>query len=161
MSATIEQLAAELGQQLKTKGWKLATAESCTGGGLAYWITHIPGSSNWFERGFVTYSNLAKEELLGIHSYTLDKFGAVSEQTASEMAEGALHQSQAQISLAITGIAGPDGGTLDKPVGTVWIAYAGVQIPTVATRYLFTGDRQAVREQTINQALTTLLHLCA
>jgi nicotinamide-nucleotide amidase len=159
MSTTCEELAMQLGQQLKAKGWKLVTAESCTGGGLAYCITSISGSSSWFERGFVTYSNVAKEELLGIHPQVLEKFGAVSEQTALEMAEGALHQSHAQLSLAITGIAGPDGGTTEKPVGTVWIAYAGIQVPTTGTHYLFIGNRETIREQAINHALVTLLDL--
>lgn len=149
MSQQVEKLAIKLGQILKNKSWKIATAESCTGGGLAYYITNIPHSSEWFERGFVTYSNLAKEELLGVRAETLATFGAVSEQTACEMAEGALKNSSAQISIAITGIAGPTGGSPDKPVGTVWLAWAGVEMKTQASLYLFSGDRHSIREQSI------------
>src|SRR3990167_5136864 len=114
----LEPLAKELGTTLKPRGLLLATAESCTGGGLSYWITSVPGSSDWYERGFVTYSNAAKIEMLGVRSATLEKFGAVSEEIAREMALGALAHSKANVSIAVTGIAGPDGGTPDKPVGT-------------------------------------------
>src|SRR3989344_8581933 len=126
MTIMLEQLCIQLSDELKKRQWRLVTAESCTGGGLSYWITRIPGSSNWFERGFVTYSNLAKEECLGLNSQTINHFGAVSEQTVRDMAEGALRFSKAEISAAITGIAGPDGGTQDKPVGTVWMACSSI-----------------------------------
>jgi nicotinamide-nucleotide amidase len=155
--STLEQLCIQLGDELKKRQWKLVTAESCTGGGLSYWITSIAGSSNWFERGFVTYSNSAKEECLGISSKTINHFGAVSEQTAREMAEGALHFSKANISAAITGIAGPDGGTPDKPVGTVWIACANIQSGTDAKKFLFEGNRQIIREKSIKAALEFIL----
>lgn len=135
---------------------KITTAESCTGGGVAYYLTSLPGSSAWFDRGFVTYSNLAKEELLGVQPGTLLAFGAVSEAVAREMAEGALARSQAQISIAITGIAGPDGGSKDKPVGTIWFAWAGINQETQACVYQLNGDRQAIREQAIKIALEKL-----
>lgn len=151
------QLATELGQRLKKKKWKLVTAESCTGGGLAYAITQISGSSNWFERGFVTYSNASKQELLGVKNTTLQSFGAVSEQTAREMAEGALQHSEAQLALAITGIAGPDGGSAAKPVGSVWLAWTGINIETAAVCKIFSGNRADVREQSIQLALEILI----
>src|SRR5262245_11705546 len=146
MAQNLEQLAIQVGKKLKEKEWKLVTAESCTGGGVAYWITSVPGSSDWFERGFVTYSNLAKEEMLDVSSATLNTYGAVSEQTVREMAEGALRHSQAQISIAITGIAGPTGGTREKPVGTVWFGWTGVNIATQAKMMILTGTRTQVRE---------------
>ncbi len=157
MTKTTEQLASTLGEQLKTRGWKLVTAESCTGGGLAYAITAIPGSSVWFERGFITYSNLSKMELLGVSELTLNTVGSVSEETAGEMAEGALHYSQAEVSIAITGIAGPDGATSNKPLGTVWIACAATHTSTKITHHLFSGDRSAIREQSIQAALEILI----
>lgn len=153
----ITQLALELGNRLKKKAWKLVTAESCTGGGLAYAITEIPGSSDWFERGLVTYSNTAKQELLGVKNTTLQAFGAVSEQTAREMAEGALQHSKAQLCMAITGIAGPDGGTSEKPVGTVWFGCAGIDIETETVCKVFSGSRHDVREQSIQLALEILI----
>ena len=156
MTNTLEQLAIEVGAELKNRQWKLVTAESCTGGGLAYWLTSVPGSSEWYERGFVTYSNLAKKQCLGVKAETLDQFGAVSEHTAREMAEGALQSSNANISIAITGIAGPDGGTAEKPVGTVWIAYSGIHTNTQAIQYFFSGNRQAIREKSIQTVLEYL-----
>ncbi|MHB1947999.1 MAG: CinA family protein [Gammaproteobacteria bacterium] len=157
MPHSLEKLTTDLGLALISREWKLATAESCTGGGVAYHITEISGSSKWFERGFVTYSNLSKEELLGVSQATLSEFGAVSEETAKEMAEGALERSQAQISLAITGIAGPDGGSIAKPVGTVWFAWAGINQETQAELHVFQGDRHSIREQAIEVALNKLL----
>jgi nicotinamide-nucleotide amidase len=157
MTMTIEQLANALGQPFKNRGWKLVTAESCTGGGLAYAITSIAGASAWFERGFVTYSNTSKEELLGVSPSTLKTFGSVSAETAREMAEGALKHSKADVSIALTGIAGPDGGTPDKPVGTVWIACATALTPTQVSHHLFEGGRAAVREKSIRAALAILL----
>lgn len=157
MTRIIKQLALQLGQHLKKRRLKLATAESCTGGGLAYFITDIPGSSEWFERGFVTYSNASKEDLLDVKTATLDQYGAVSQQVAHEMAEGALANSQAEVAIAITGIAGPDGGSLTKPVGTVWFGWSGNHMNTVTDVRNFAGDRQAVREQAIQFALETLI----
>jgi nicotinamide-nucleotide amidase len=122
----LKSLMKELAGQLTAREWKLATAESCTGGGVAYQLTETAGSSAWFERGFVTYSNLAKVEMLGVKQSTLESFGAVSEQVVRAMAEGALSHSQAQVSIAITGIAGPEGGSKEKPVGSVWFGWAGV-----------------------------------
>lgn len=153
----IEKLAIELGNVLTAREWKMATVESCTAGGVAYAITTVPGSSAWFERGFVTYSNLAKEELVGVKRTTLLEHGAVSELTAREMAEGGLERSQAQISIAVTGIAGPDGGTVTKPVGMVWFAVASVGEATETKRVLFSGDREAVRMQAVGVALEMLI----
>lgn len=155
----IESLTIKLGKQLQQHQWTCVTAESCTGGGLSYWITAVPGSSTWFERGLVTYSNKAKQELLGVNAATLTKFGAVSAETAQEMAMGALQHSPAQISVAITGIAGPDGGTVEKPVGTIWIASAIKQGEIITRKHLFQGDRGAIREQSIIAALELLLTL--
>jgi len=149
-------LASEVGKQLKLKNFYLATAESCTGGGIAQTVTEIAGSSAWFECGFVTYSNTAKRELLGVPAEVLNTFGAVSEQTVLAMAKGALAHSQAQISVAVSGIAGPDGGTAEKPVGTVWIAWA-LPDREIAQCFQFDGDRHAVRQHTIQQALQGIL----
>lgn len=146
-----------LGLALKKRQWKLVTAESCTGGGLAYYLTSLPGSSDWFERGVVTYSNLSKQELLGVKAGTLEKFGAVSAETAREMAAGALRQSAAQISLAITGVAGPDGGSPQKPVGTVWFGWKIDSAETEAKKVLFSGNRTEIREQAIQVAIKQLL----
>ena len=152
-------LSAELGTALKSRGWTLALAESCTGGWVAQCITAIAGSSAWFDRGFVTYSNAAKIEMLGVTENTLDQHGAVSEQTAREMALGALKHSHASIVATITGIAGPDGGTQEKPVGTVCFAWATANgyIKTV-TKHL-SGDREKVRRVSVKTALEVLLQL--
>lgn len=143
----LNELAATLGAQLKAHGFCLALAESCTGGMVAATITSIAGSSAWFDRGFVTYSNAAKMEMLGVAESTLNTYGAVSEQTAAEMALGALKHSAANISGSITGIAGPDGGSLEKPVGTVCFAWAGVDIQCSTETCLFHGDRNTIRQQ--------------
>ncbi len=140
-------LASRLGETLKARGLTLALAESCTGGMASQFVTAIAGSSAWFDRGFVAYSNQAKIEMLGVSSQTLERFGAVSEQTATEMALGALKNSQAQISGSITGIAGPDGGTEDKPVGTVFFAWTGLDIPPTTMAFTFKGNRQEIRQQ--------------
>lgn len=155
----MEKLIAEIGQRLKSRDWKLTTAESCTGGGVAYYITNISGSSEWFERGFVTYSNTAKAEMLGVKLTTLDQHGAVSEATAREMAEGALQHSQAQIAVAITGIAGPLGGSHEKPVGTVWFGWAGINMETKTRLEKFSGSRTEIREQAIKTALEGILEI--
>jgi nicotinamide-nucleotide amidase len=154
---SFEVLAQQVGHILNKHRLKLVTAESCTGGGLSYWITSMPGSSIWFERGFVTYSNLAKIENLGVSQHTINTYGAVDEKTVREMAEGALKHSYAEVSIAITGIAGPAGSTPNKPVGTVWIGYAKQSAETQTQLLLLQGDRQSIREQTIEQALTGLL----
>jgi nicotinamide-nucleotide amidase len=159
MSSLLE-LSSSLGQALHARGWQLALAESCTGGLIAQSITAIAGSSAWFDRGFVTYSNAAKTDMLGVPAVLIDEHGAVSEEVAQAMAVGALEQSLANISGAVTGIAGPGGGSAYKPVGMVCFAWAtrqpGPPHVLVHTRY-FTGDRQQVREQAASYLLTALL----
>lgn len=152
-------LAADVGKTLERAHLMLATAESCTGGWVARVLTTVPGSSNWFERGFVTYSNAAKSEMLGVSAETLTRYGAVSEPVVREMAAGALARSSAQVSVAITGVAGPTGGTADKPVGTVWFAWARGGRDTRAARYRLDGDREAVRRQSVAIALRGLLEM--
>lgn len=154
MEQEIITMAEKLGQLLKACGQKIAVAESCTGGGIAYALTEIPGSSAWFDRGFVTYSNAAKMQMLGVKSETLVQFGAVSAETAQEMVAGALVNSVADCAIAVTGIAGPEGGTEIKPVGTVFIAWQWRLKPAKVSRMLFSGDRQQIREQTITIALS-------
>jgi nicotinamide-nucleotide amidase len=149
-------LATKLGEVLLKSNYYLVSAESCTGGWIAEAVTAIAGSSSWFERGFVTYSNASKQELLNVKAETLMRYGAVSEQIALEMVIGALKNSHAQVGVAITGIAGPSGGSPDKPVGTVWIAYAFPQ-QVYAKCYYFQGNRTEIREQTVIGALETLL----
>ena len=156
-TVALEGLAAQLADALRRRGWKLAVAESCTGGGLGYLLTSLPGSSDWFERGFVTYSNTAKREMLGVTAAVLSQHGAVSEATARAMAKGALAQSPADIAVAITGIAGPGGGSLQKPVGTVCLAYAADDNVQAITRR-FGGDRQQVRAGAMEAAIQLLLH---
>ena len=150
----IEQVA----EALLEKGWMLVTAESCTGGLVASRCTDLPGSSRWFFGGFVTYDNRAKMDWLGVREETLRLHGAVSEQTVREMAEGALRRSGVQVALAISGIAGPTGGTPEKPVGTVWIAWAGPS-GIRAARFHFQGDRVAVRAQAAEAALAGVVRL--
>ncbi len=152
----LDALARRLGETCLRHKCRVATAESCTGGGLAEAITRIPGSSQWFERGFVTYSNASKVELLGVDPETIRTEGAVSEATVKQMALGALARSQADIGIAITGVAGPDGGTPEKPVGFVWFALALRQgIESWPRR--FEGDRDAVRRQSVAEALSAIL----
>ena len=155
MNALAEKVAARL---LARKAM-LATAESCTGGWVSQALTAIGGSSAWFERGFVTYSNAAKEEMLGVHAETLARHGAVSEAVAREMALGALAHSHASIALAVTGIAGPSGGSAEKPVGTVCFAWAAAGAPAHAETRHFAGDREAVRRQSVERALAGVLEL--
>jgi nicotinamide-nucleotide amidase len=131
----------------------LATAESCTGGWIAKTLTDLPGSSAWFDAGVVTYSYDAKAALLGVSRATLERYGAVSEETALEMVSGAIDRLGAGVAVAVTGIAGPTGGTPDKPVGTVWIGWQRRGGPPRAKRFLFSGDREAVRRQTVAAAL--------
>ena len=143
---------------LLKQGWKLATAESCTGGLIAATCTDLAGSSDWFERGFVTYSNAAKTELLGVDAALIDRDGAVSESVVRAMAQGALAHSQAQVTVAVTGIAGPTGGSPAKPVGTVWLGWATPNGVTSAVRH-FAGDRAQVRAATVEYALLRLAGL--
>ena len=150
-------LARRLGARLKRRGLKLATAESCTGGWIAQAVTAVAGSSEWFERGFVTYSNAAKKEMLGVRGATLARHGAVSEATAREMASGALARSQAQVSVAVTGIAGPGGGTRKKPVGLVCFAWAGKRGAAESVAMRFRGGREGIRARSVAFALRGLL----
>lgn len=159
LDAEIEQLATELGLALSQRGWLAATAESCTGGGVATAITDIAGSSGWFDRGFVTYTNEAKQQMLGVSDQSLREQGAVSEAVVLEMARGALANSSAAISVAISGIAGPGGATEDKPVGTVWFAWADRSGRHHSLLARFDGDRRQVRQQAVRQALAGLLTL--
>ena len=152
-------LAAQVGGALKAHGLMLATAESCTGDGVAQAITAIAGSSAWFERGFITYSNQSKQQMLGVTEATLIGHGAVSEATVRAMVAGALEHSAAQVALAVSGIAGPDGGTPDKPVGTVWFAWGLKNGVTHAQRHQFRGDRAEVRAQAVRIALQGVLAL--
>lgn len=155
----IEDVAHELGLRLAERGMRLAAAESCTGGWLAKAVTDTAGSSAWFERGFVTYSNEAKQDMLGVHEATLSHHGAVSEAAVREMAEGALANSRADIGVSISGIAGPGGATPGKPVGTVWMAWARRDGETLARGFVFEGDREAVRAQAVIAACEGLLDL--
>ena len=157
MVSDLEKLAAHLGDQLIIRGEWLAVAESCTGGWLAQTVTAIAGSSAWFDRGFVTYSNAAKAEMLGVPETTLARHGAVSEATARAMAQGVLSRSRGDWSVAITGIAGPSGGSVEKPVGTVCFAWAARAGGCAAQTCHFAGDRAAVREQSVRHALNGLL----
>jgi nicotinamide-nucleotide amidase len=157
MDADLVELSAALGAACRQRRLSVATAESCTGGWAAQVITHTAGSSDWFERGFVTYANAAKVEMLGVRPATLEKHGAVSPETAGEMAAGALKNSNALISLAITGIAGPTGGSPDKPVGTVCFAWCARGETPSCERRLFGGDREAIRRQSVVHALLGLI----
>ena len=153
-------LVQELADRLLAHRQKVCTAESCTGGLIAKTFTDLAGSSDWFERGFVTYSNEAKSEMLAVPASLIEGYGAVSEAVATAMASGALRHSNADYSIAVTGVAGPGGGSDDKPVGTVWIALASTE-QLIAKRYQFDGDRQAVRAATLVTSITALLDLVA
>ena len=157
MADTLTTLAILAGNRLKARGLKLVTAESCTGGWVAQAVTAIAGSSDWFERGFVTYSNEAKHELLGVRAETIDEAGAVSEATALEMARGALRASRAQVAVSVTGVAGPTGGTATKPVGMVCFGWALIGGGADAATKHFQGDRGEVRRQSVIFALQGLL----
>ena len=152
-AALVDALAAAL----RARGWTMCTAESCTGGLVAAACTSLAGSSDWFERGVVTYSNAAKTELLGVPAELIARHGAVSAEVAAAMAEGALARTPAHAAVAVTGIAGPGGATPGKPVGTVWVAVATRARPAAATRLQLGGDRAAVRHATVQQALHLLL----
>jgi nicotinamide-nucleotide amidase len=159
--ATLFKLAEKIGAALKKRKLMLATAESCTGGWVSEAVTMVPGSSGWFERGFVTYTYISKREMLGVKEATLEKHGAVAEEVVREMAEGALAHSHAQVAVAVSGIAGPTGGTAEKPVGTVCFAWAaqGGGVRSETRRYA--GDREAVRRQSVERALEGVLALLA
>lgn len=149
-------LATQVGRALQAKGLLLATAESCTGGGVGQAITEVAGSSEWFDCGFITYSNASKTELLNVPAALIAQFGSVSEEVAGAMAEGALANSNAHVTLSTTGIAGPGGAVPGKPVGTVCFAWARDD-HTFTERHVYSGDRQAVRQQTVAHALKGLL----
>jgi nicotinamide-nucleotide amidase len=151
-------LAATVGSKLRDAGLMLACAESCTGGLVSAAVTETAGASNWFERGFITYSNRAKEEMLGVPEDVLEKYGAVSEQTAQAMAQGALRNSRAQISLAITGVAGPGGGTENKPVGMVCFAWALSHLCLIETKH-FSGGRETIRLAAAEHALRGIIKM--
>lgn len=150
------QLSKRVGQALNARGATVTTAESCTGGWVAKVITDIAGSSAWFERGFVTYSNEAKSQMIGVKAETLAAHGAVSEPVVVEMAIGALKAARADYAISVSGIAGPDGGSESKPVGTVWFGFASVSGQGITRRECFDGDREAVRRQATAYALQTL-----
>jgi nicotinamide-nucleotide amidase len=154
----ITQLATALGKGLLEAKAQVSTAESCTGGGIAEAITRIPGSSAWFEAGYVTYSNRQKAQQLGVSEALFGRVGAVSRDVVEAMARGAQVNSAAKFSVAVSGVAGPDGGSPDKPVGTVWICW-GAADQLIAERFQFAGDRDAVRRQTVKAALEGLIRL--
>ena len=157
---SISQLAAQLGRQLQAAGAQVSTAESCTGGGIAEAITRIPGSSIWFEAGYVTYSNAQKSKQLGVPAELFATVGAVSREVVEAMVRGAQAHSGARYAVAVSGVAGPDGGSVDKPVGTVWLAWGdGERLHSV--RKQFSGNRQEVRRQTVEAALAGLSRLLA
>ncbi len=153
-------LARQMGETLAREGLKLVTADSCTGGWMAECVTDVAGSSDWFERGFVTYSNESKTELLGVAPEIIRQHGAVSEATVEAMAEGALRHSRAQVVVAISGIAGPSGGTPDKPVGTVWFAWGKLGQACLTRCVRFDGDRRTVRRGAVAVALRGVLDVC-
>ena len=159
MENDLDSLATQLHQLLIKNKLMVSTAESCTGGWVAKVLTDIAGSSTTFERGFVTYSNDSKRDMLGVNSQTLESHGAVSEQTVIEMAQGALKNSRASLSMAVSGIAGPSGGSKEKPVGTVWFAWSKAGQPTKAQAHQFAGDRKSVRHQSVKQGLLGLIQL--
>ncbi|MES2414141.1 MAG: CinA family protein [Pseudomonadota bacterium] len=158
MNAAISSLVIALAERLIKEKQLLATAESCTGGLISAACTDLAGSSAWFERGFVTYSNDAKTELLGVDAALINRHGAVSEEVVRAMVQGAIARSKAQLAVAVTGVAGPTGGSRDKPVGTVWFGWS-VGGAVTSERLLFAGDRSAVREATVQHALSQLLAL--
>ena len=157
--AEIYELSQRVGRALEARKLMLATAESCTGGWIAEAVTMVPGSSAWFERGFVTYTYIAKREMLGVRPETLEQHGAVSEPVVREMAVGALHASHAQVAVSVSGVAGPSGGSPEKPVGMVCFGWATTEAPVrVDTRH-FPGDREAVRRQSVLHALAVVLEM--
>ncbi|WP_019616028.1 CinA family protein [Psychromonas ossibalaenae] len=154
---TVQELAQVLGEKLTNAGLVAATAESCTGGGVAYAITEISGSSQWFDRSFITYSNDAKNQMVNVDPLLIEKSGAVSEPVVEQMAIGAVKNSDADLAVAVSGIAGPDGGTAEKPVGTVCMSWYNAHTCSKTETYLFVGDRSEVRTQAIRLALLGLI----
>ncbi len=159
VDAELYRLAEQVGDALKARGLMIATAESCTGGWVAQALTMVPGSSEWFERGFVTYTYISKREMLNVKAETLSAHGAVSEATVREMVQGALAASHTQVALAVSGTAGPGGGTLEKPVGTVCFAWGAKDRGLRSETQHFAGDRDAVRKQSVRHALTGVLQV--
>ena len=157
MDNALFELAERLGQNLKAKGCRIATAESCTGGWIAQTITDVPGSSAWFDCGFVTYSNAAKVQMLGVDPKMLTEFGAVSAETAQQMVSGALANSQADWAIAVTGIAGPEGGSVEKPVGTVYVAWQHKSGFLKVVRLTLEGNRLDIRKQTVIKAIEGII----
>lgn len=157
MDNALFELAEQLGDRLKARAYKIATAESCTGGWIAQIITEVPGSSSWFDRGFVTYSNNAKMQMLGVNPQTLTQYGAVSAEVAKQMVAGALANSEADWAVAVTGVAGPDGGSTEKPVGTVFIAWLNKGGISRVQRLQLSGNRHEIRKQTVISAIEGLL----
>lgn len=159
----LETLSIQIGQKLQAQGKTVTTAESCTGGWIAKVLTDISGSSDYFQRGFVTYSNEAKHQMIGVTDASLQQFGAVSQQVVEEMASGALQKAAADFAISVSGIAGPGGGSIDKPVGTVWFGFAQIQadgtVSLTSRHCVFQGDRNQVRLQSTGYALETLLSL--
>jgi nicotinamide-nucleotide amidase len=157
--SSVLQLSSHLGEKLFARGWRVTTAESCTGGGIAAAITAIAGSSSWFEYGIVSYANSAKEKLLNVNPQTLLQHGAVSQAVVEEMIAGALALSGADIAVAVSGVAGPSGGTIEKPVGTVWFAWGLASGDIHSECFHFVGDRASVQSQAVVQGLSGLLKL--
>ena len=155
--AELTALAARLAAILTRRGWSMAAAESCTGGWIAKCCTDLPGSSSWFDGGVVSYSNPAKQRWLGVATATLEREGAVSSAVALQMAEGLRRATAVDAAVAVTGIAGPDGGSAEKPVGTVWFAWSLAGRPTESEQVLYRGDREAIRRQTVRHALQGVL----
>ena len=156
----LEEKAARVGGLLRTRGYAMASAESCTGGWIAQCATAIPGSSTWFERAFVTYSNRAKQEMLGVSSQTLDRYGAVSAETVREMVSGAAARAGVAVAVAVSGIAGPDGGSAEKPVGTVYLAWIVPSAEAPVSKHMcFDGDRRAIRALSVGTAFDGLMDL--
>jgi nicotinamide-nucleotide amidase len=154
---SLDALAERLGAVLVARGWRVATAESCTGGGIAEVITRVAGSSAWFEQGFVTYSNAAKQSQLGVPGETLETWGAVSSATVEAMVTGALTRGTADLAVAVSGVAGPGGGSPTRPVGTVWLAWARRGFPPEARCIHFPGGRAEVREAAVRAAIEGLI----
>ena len=152
-------LAERVSDELRKRKWKITSAESCTGGMICAAITDLPGSSDIFDRGFITYSNQAKIVMLRVYRSILEAYGAVSEQTVSDMAEGALRQTPADVAVAVTGIAGPGGGSPEKPVGLVYIGISVRGHRSKAFRHIFSGDRKSIRQQSTDAAFTHILEL--
>ena len=150
-------LSRRVGEALLAKHRKLATAESCTGGWIAKCVTDVPGSSEWFDCSFITYTNKAKQQMLGVPELLLADYGAVSEQVVKVMAAGALERSDATIAVSVSGIAGPDGGSSEKPVGTVWVSWKVKESGAIAERFEFNGERDAIRKQAVEVALKGII----